>query len=401
MTDAVLSRQAFPMRRSGCPFDPPPEYARLREEDPVAGAVLADGMDVWLVTRHADARAVLTDPNVSGDLRSAGCPVPGGGPAIPPGVRPPFARTDPPEHTLYRKLLLPSFTVKRVKAMRPRIREITDELLDAMAAGPGSVDLVEALALPLPSLVICDLLGIPYADHEFFQSRAKVVLSRASTREEFHGALGELREYMIGLLAVKRASPGNDILTKLVAAQASHDIPDDDLAITAQALLNAGHETTANMISLGTVLLLEHPEALASLRADPTLWPGAVEELLRYLSIGDLVSPRAALADVRVGDHVIRGGEGMFVLTGSANRDPLAFPDPDRFDVHRSARHHLAFGYGIHQCIGQNLARAELEIVFEALFDRFPGLRVDTPVAELPYKMDAALFGLHELHVSW
>ncbi|WIX91749.1 cytochrome P450 [Amycolatopsis sp. DG1A-15b] len=401
MTDAVLSRQAFPMPRSGCPFDPPPEYARLREEDPVAGAVLADGMPVWLVTRHADARAALTDPKISGDLRSAGCPVPGGGPAIPPGVRPPFARTDPPEHTLYRKLLLPSFTVKRVKAMRPRIREITGELLDAMAARPGSADLVEALALPLPSLVICDLLGIPYADHEFFQSRAKVVLSRASSPARFHEALRELREYMIGLLAAKRAEPADDILTKLVQAQAEHDIPDEDLATTAQALLNAGHETTANMISLGTVLLLRHPETLAELKADAALWPGAVEELLRYLSIGDLVSPRAAKEDVRIGDRVIRGGEGMFVLTGSANRDPAAFPDPDRFDVRRSARHHLAFGYGVHQCIGQNLARAELEIVLEALFDRFPALRVDTPVADLAYKRDAALFGLHDLRVSW
>lgn len=389
----------FPLPRGGCPFDPPPEYQRLRAEEPVARAVLRDGQPVWLVTRHSDVRSILTDPRISGDLRQPGMPVPGGGNRSPAGV--PYPRTDPPDHRFWRRLLLPAFTVRRAREMRPRIHAIVDETLDAMERLPQPVDLVEAFALPIPSLVICDILGVPYEDHAFFQAKAQVMMNRNSTPKDLEDTVADLRAYMGELFAVKRRAPVDDLLTKLVQAQAEYGISDTDLAKVAQSVLNAGHETTANMIALSTLVLLEHPEALAELREGTSSWSDAVEELLRYLGIGDLVSPRTAMMEVPIGDTVIRAGEGLFALTGSANRDADVFPDPDTFDIHRTGRQHVGFGYGIHQCLGQNIARIELEIVFESLFRRFPGLRADVPIAELPYKHDTAIFGLHAFPVRW
>jgi len=389
----------FPLTRSGCPFDPPPEYQDLRVQRPVARAVLPDGQPVWLVTRHADVRAVLTDPNISGDLRQPGMPVPGGGNRSPAGV--PYPRTDPPDHSFWRRMLLPAFTVRRAREMRGRIQEIVDGTLDAMERLPQPVDLVEAFALPIPSLVICDILGVPYVDHPFFQAQARVMMDRNSTPEDLQNTVATVRGYMCELFERKRAQPADDLLTKMVQAQEEHDLGDEDLAKVAQSVLNAGHETTANMIALSTLVLLDNPTTLAQLRAGRATWADAVEELLRYLGIGDLVSPRTATADVPVGGAVIRAGDGLFALTGSANRDPAAFPDPDTFDIDRGGRRHVAFGYGIHQCLGQNIARIELEVVFESLFRRFPDLRLDVPMDDLPYKNDSAIFGVRALPVRW
>jgi pentalenic acid synthase len=390
----------FPMRRSGCPFDPPPQYAELRADDPAAHATLADGREVRLITRMTDARAVLTHPKVSGDLRAEGFPLPGGG-KLPPGTRPSFARMDPPEHTIFRRMLVPDFTVRRVRELRPQIQKIVDDVLDELATLPQPVDLVAAFALPVPSLVICGILGVPYADHEHFQSLAMVMLNRSSTQEQLIAALGAMRQYMTGLLAVKREQPADDILTKLAGAQQERDLEEAELAITAQTVLNAGHETTANMIALGTLYLMEHPEILSEAVADPSLWPGVVEELLRYLSIGDLVSPRVALGDIELSADTIRPGEGMYVLNAAANRDADAFDRPDEFNPRRTDNHHLAFGYGVHQCLGQHLARAELEIVFASLFARLPKLRLAVPVEELSFKHEAAIYGLYALPVTW
>jgi pentalenic acid synthase len=398
-TEADRPAPNFPMRRGGCPFDPPPEYARMRGEGPVARAMLGDGQPVWLVTRHADVRAVLTDPRISGDLREPGMPVPGGGNRSPAGV--PYPRTEAPDHSFWRRLLLPRFTVRQARRLRPRFQQLVDDTLDAMARLPQPADLVEAFALPIPSLVICDILGVPYEDHAFFQAKARVMMDRHSTPEQLHDTVAAIRAYMTELFELKRAHPADDLLTTLVQAQAEYDIGDDDLARVAQAVLNAGHETTANMIALSVLLLLDNPGTLAELRADAGLWPDAVEEMLRYLSIGDLVSPRTTTGDIPIGDTMMRAGDGLFALIASANRDAAAFPDPDTFDIRRGARHHVAFGYGVHQCLGQNIARIELPIVFETLFRRFPDLRVDKPLAELPYKHDAAIFGLHEIPVRW
>ncbi|MEV5829030.1 cytochrome P450 [Spirillospora sp. NPDC052242] len=387
----------FPMERPDAPFDPPPEYARLRAEEPVADATLADGRKVLLISRYDDVKSTLRDPRVSSDLRKPGCPVPGGGPPLPEGAPHPCFRTDPPEHTIYKKLLLPDFTVRKVNGMKPRIREIVRGVLDDMAGAGGPVDLNAAVAVPVPSLVICELLGVPYADHEFFQERTAVPLNRSSTPVEVKAAMTDLWDYLARLLAVKRADPGDDILSKLAASQAE----ERDAVASAIAVLNGGHETTVNMISLGTAVLLERPGVLAELRADPGLWPGAVDELLRYLSIGDLSVARAALDTMEIGGRTVHAGEGMFLLVGAANRDADAFPDPDEFDVRRPRHRHIAFGHGMHQCIGQHLARAELEIVFAELFGRFPGLRLAVPASELSFKKDSHVYGLRSLPVEW
>ncbi|TQM09974.1 cytochrome P450 [Pseudonocardia kunmingensis] len=391
----------FPIPRQ-CPFAPPLEYDRLRAAEPVSRVQLPTGGTAWLVTRYDDVRTVLSSPVFSADGTRPGFP------ALVPGAaqilqRPPFIRMDPPQHSFYRRMLIQDFTAKRIKTMRPGIQATVDRLLDDLLTRTPPVDLVDAFALPLSSLVICQLLGVPYDDHEFFQGRSKITVSGASTAEQFAAALGELRAYMDGLITRKQQGPGDDLMSKLVAEQLepAGELRRDELLMMCLMLLNAGHETTANMISLGTVALLEHPDQLAALRSDPELLPGAVEELLRYLSIADLVTTRIAAEDTELSGTPIRVGEGVIALLAAADWDPAVFPEPERFDVRRGSRHHVGFGYGVHQCLGQNLARLELEIAFSSLFARIPTLQVAAPVDELPYKHGGIVYGVHELPVTW
>ncbi|PSK90265.1 cytochrome P450 [Murinocardiopsis flavida] len=391
----------FPFQRQ-CPFAPPPEYDRLRAGEPVAKVPMALGGSAWLVTRYEDVRTVLSSPAFSADGTRPGFPriLPGQAQIL---ERPPFIRMDPPQHGFYRRMIIQEFTHKRIKTMRPAIQAAVDRLLDDLLAGPRPVDLVEAFALPVPSLVICELLGVPYDDHEFFQSRSRAALTRASTAEQFATALGELRAYMDGLITRKQQDPGDDLMSRLVTdhLEPVGELGRDELVMMCLMLLNAGHETTVNMISLGTMALLEHPDQLAALRSDPELLPGTVEELLRYLSIADFVTARIAAEDTELGGAAIRAGDGVIALLAAADWDPGAFPEPERFDVHRGKRHHVAFGYGVHQCIGQNLARMELEIAFSSLFERIPTLRLAASADELPYKHGTLLYGVHELPVTW
>ena len=393
--------RSFPLRRQ-CPFAPPPEYDRLRAEEPVCKVQLLTGGTAWLVTRYEDVRTVLSSPAFSADGTRPGFPAPL------PGFeqilqRPPFIRMDPPQHSFYRRMLIQDFTVRRIKTMRPGIQATVDRLLDDLLAQTPPVDLVEAFALPVPSLVICQLLGVPYDDHEFFQSRSQVILSGASTAEQSAAALSGLRAYMDGLITRKQQEPGDDLLSKLATEQLepAGELRRDELLMMCLMLLSAGHETTANMISLGAVAMLEHPDQLAALRSDPELLPDTVEELMRYLSIADLITTRIAAEDTELSGTAIRAGEGVIALLAAADWDPGVFPEPERLDVHRGNRHHVAFGYGVHQCLGQHLARLELEIVFSTLFARIPTLRVAVPVDELPYKHGGLLFGLRELPVTW
>jgi pentalenic acid synthase len=393
--------RSFPIQRQ-CPLAPPPEYDRLRADEPVSKVRLPTGGTAWLVTRHEDVRTVLSSPAFSADGTRPGFPT------LMPGHqqilrRPPFIRMDPPQHSFYRRMLIQEFTLKRIRTMRPGIQATVDRLLDDLLARTPPVDLVEAFALPVPSLVICQLLGVPYDDHGFFQSRSKAVLSGASTAEQSATAVGGLRAYMDGLITRKQREPSDDLLSKLVAEhlEPAGELRRDELLMMCLMLLGAGHETTANMISLGTVALLEHPDQLSALRSDPELLPRTVEELLRYLSIADYVTTRIAAEDTELSGTAIRAGEGVIALLAAANWDPAVFPEPERLDVHRGNRHHVSFGYGVHQCLGQNLARLELEIVFSSLFTRIPTLRAAVPVDRLPYKNGGLLYGIHELPVTW
>jgi cytochrome P450 len=393
----------FPMRRQ-CPFDPPEEYAEFRESEPVSQVRLPNGSLAWLVTRHEDARSVLADPRISADMTNPGFPplLPINKPIKDKAFRPPFMRMDPPEHTRHRRMLIQEFTVRRVKAMRPAVQSIVDDLIDGMLGETPPLDLVERFAVPVPSLVICNLLGVPYADHEYFETRTRVLLSFDSTVEQLGTALGEIRHFLDKLITAKHDDPGDDLLSAIVTHHLdTGNIDRPDLIAMLLLLLNAGHETTSNMISLGTTLLLEHPDQLARLRADPSLLPLAIDELMRYLSIGDFVPARVASEDISIGGTPVRAGEGIIALIAAANRDPAAFEDPDTFDVGRGARNHLGFGYGVHQCIGQNLARLELETVFGTLFARIPSLQLAIPAADVRYKHEGAVFGVHELPVTW
>jgi cytochrome P450 len=366
------------------------------------------GGEAWLITRYEDVRAVLADPRFSSDRRKPGFP------RIHPAViaaqdhgvpaRPNMIGLDGAEHAANRRPVLSEFTVKRVRAMRPRIQTIVDEHIDAMLAAGSPADLVTSLSLPVPSLVICELLGVPYADHEFFQSCTAELLSFSTTGGGRADAMNRMLAYMDRLCAAKEADPGDDLLGRVITKQRTAGDGTDDhehLVGLAVILLVAGHETTANVISLGTAALLNDPALAAPLRSGTGSTPALVEELVRYFSITGAVTSRAATEDTTIGGTPIRAGEGVVALVPAANHDPDAFDSPDRIDPERGSRHHLGFGYGVHQCLGQNLARLELEIVFDTLFRRIPTLRLDAPLDTLPFKDDAAIYGLNELPVAW
>ncbi|MFG3322921.1 cytochrome P450 [Streptomyces sp. NPDC048171] len=400
MTDTDTTHPvAFPQDRT-CPYHPPAAYDPLRATRPLARVTLFDGRPVWLVSGHTTARRLLADQRLSTDRTRDGFPATSARLTAVRGRSPALLGVDDPEHRDQRKMVIPEFTLKRAAAMRPRIQEIVDERLDAMIAQGPPADLVPAFALPVPSMVICALLGVPYADHDFFEEQSRRLL-RGPRPEDTLEARDRLESYLGELVDRKRADPGEGLLDDLVRQQLSEGTLDrDQLIAFAVILLVAGHETTANMISLGTFTLLRNPGRLAELRADPGLLPGAVEELMRVLSIADGLL-RTAVEDIEVEGQTIRAGDGVVFATSVINRDETVYPEPDTLDWHRPARHHVAFGFGIHQCLGQNLARAELEIALRSLFERLPELRLAAPAEEIPFKAGDTIQGMLELPVTW
>ncbi len=389
----------FPMPRAqGCPFDPPPELRALQEEAPLTRVRLWDGTTPWLVTRYADQRAVLGDRRVSADMTHPTYPrqAPGSGSLS-------FIGMDDPEHSRLRRMVGSAFTVKRVEAMRPGVQKIVDDAIDALLAGPEPVDLVEAFALPVPSLVICDLLDVPYADHDFFQTSSKTMINRNSTPEERTSASGALAEYLGRLVAKKIENPADDLLSRLGEKVGAGELTHRGATEMAVLLLIAGHETTANMIALSTLALLRNPDQLALLRDtdDPAVATTAVDEMLRYLDITHGGRRRVALEDIEVAGQLVKAGEGLVLPNDIANRDTEVFADPDTIDIARQARHHLAFGFGVHQCLGQPLARLELEIVYRTLYRRVPDLELAAEFEDVPFKHDGFVYGVHSLPVSW
>ncbi|MEV4105168.1 cytochrome P450 [Nonomuraea sp. NPDC049649] len=387
------------------PFDPPDTYAELRERGPVHRMRYADGHEGWLVTGYAAARTVLDDPRFSNRPELSHPPFAARARlaeevrrerfAVPPGF---FLRTDPPEHTRYRRLLAGQFTVRRMKQLEARILEITEERLDLMEAAGRPADLVDAFALPIPSLVICELLGVPYEERAAFQEDTKIMVSLGVEAEEALAAIGRVLTYLQGLIGRKREHPADDLLSGLITGG---ELTGDELTGVAFLLLIAGHETTANMLGLGTYALLADPAQLAALREDPSLIDNAVEELLRHLSIVHVGPVRSALEDVEIEGHLIRKGEAVTLHLPVINRDLSRFPGGDRLDITRPASGHLAFGHGVHQCLGQQLARSEMRVGFASLLRRLPGLRLAVPADEVPLRTDMAIYGVHRLPVTW
>ncbi|MEV6175202.1 cytochrome P450 [Streptomyces sp. NPDC051954] len=393
---------AFPMPRAAhCPFDPSPQ---LREVGPISRVRIWDGSTPWLVTDYDVQRAVLADQRFSADSGKPGYPAQTEAILVQREKSKAFISMDDPEHDRQRKMLTRHFTIKRMEGMRPRIQQIVDGLIDDMLAGPKPVDLVTAFALPVPSLVICDLLGVPYSAHDFFQSRSTKLVARNTTSDQAVKAGDELKAYLLDLVAAKEKQPTDDMIGRLVTDQlATGALTRDEIAAMAVLMLSAGHETTANMIALGTLALLRDPAQLAEIRDTdaPDLIVNAVEELLRYLNITTGGRRRVATEDIEVAGRLVRAGEGIILANEAGNRDEVQFPEPDRLDIHRQARHHIAFGYGVHQCLGQPLARVELQVVYSTLYRRIPTLELAIPFEEVPFKHDNFVYGVHSLPVTW
>ena len=274
--------------------------------------------------------------------------------------------------------------------MRPAIEKVVAGRVDAMLAAGPPADLVGSFALPVPSLVICSMLGVPYSDHEYFESRTRTLVTFTASKEERETAGGELLTYLIRLVSIKQRFPGDDLITKLLA---SEELEPREIAGVGLLLLIAGHETTANNIAIGVIMLLLHPQWIGD--------PGTVDEVLRYASVADLVSLRVAVADVEISGQLIKAGEGIVPMVAAANHDAAAFERAAEFDPSRPSRNHVAFGHGAHLCLGQHLVRAEIEIAYQALFGRIPTLRLAQPVEELPFKYNGIIFGVHALPVTW
>ncbi|MEV0146869.1 MULTISPECIES: cytochrome P450 [unclassified Nonomuraea] len=385
---------SLPTERSGeRPFDPP---AGLRERGPLSRMSYPDGHEGWLVTSHALVREVLADPRFSVRLELRHLPVPGapgGNRPAPPGM---FGSMDAPEHSPYRRLLTGQFTVRRMRMLTEHIQDITAEHLDAMEQAGPTIDLVEALAQPIPAQVICELLGVPYAARARFQGHVLDLFRLGSTPEETAAAYAAVLGFMGELVQDKRANPTDDLISGLTTS----DLTDEELVNIGFTLLGAGLDTTANMLALGTFALLGNPRQLELLRADPGIADRAVEELLRYLSVIPF-TVRTALEDLELHGEQIRAGETVTVSIPAANRDPARFTDPDTLDLLRSTAGHVAFGHGVHQCLGQQLARVELRVVLPALVTRFPTLRLAVPAADIAMRSDMLIYGVHRLPVTW
>ncbi|MBF6047265.1 cytochrome P450 [Streptomyces sp. NRRL B-1677] len=400
-SDHPLTTRPFPTARpSGCPFDPPAPFAEARQECPVSPLRYPDGHIGHLITGLRSGRAVLGDTRFSSLPPGKRSPVKVPGSELSTDVLPPgmFVNMDPPEHTRYRRLLSKHFTIRRVRELRPRIQEMTDRLLDEMESKGGPVDLVEAFAKPLPTLVTSELLGLPEENRAQFGHHVDVLFSLSSSGEEMQESMTLLGGMLHALIAAARKDQGPDILGRLTVET---DLTDEELLGITFVLLIAGLETTTNMLGLGTYALLRHPEQLAALRADWSLMDGAVEELLRYLSVVQIGPIRVAAEDFEFEGRPIRKGEVVTVSLPAANRDPLGFDDPDAFDIRRGATRHLAFGSGPHQCMGHHLARLELSIGYESLLRRFPGLELAVPAEEIGLREMMVTYGVLGLPVRW
>ncbi|SEQ05290.1 cytochrome P450 [Streptomyces radiopugnans] len=399
--EAETEAKTFPYQRA-CPFSPPPEYTEMVQEDVSQVTLTGSGLRIWTVTGYHTIRQLLTDPRVSASRKHANFPF--------YFIAPPEFRTetsfigyDGQEHVNTRRKAALTFTSRQVRKLRPRIEEIVDEHIDKMLSMSPPVDMHRVFSLAVPMTVICELLGIPQDKHDFFIKHGTALLGGHSSAEERQAAIVEVNAYVDDLIQLKKREPGDDLLSRAMADYASsgEEYTDRDLFNMVRLLMNGGHETTASQISLGTACLLENPDQLEQLKADPDLVKPAVDELIRIATIGDTAVPRVALDDIEIGGKVIRKGDGILCLGMAANRDPEVFPEPDKVILSRGSRKHLGFGHGVHHCIGADLARLELEIVWSRLFHRIPTLRLAKPFLEIPRKEGAVIYGLWELPVAW
>ncbi|MFJ6384907.1 cytochrome P450 [Kitasatospora sp. NPDC092039] len=388
---------AVPAVDRSCPFSPPTAYQQALRHAAITRVRLWDGSESWMATRHEDVCAILADPRFSSDTRRPGFPfLNPARKAVADGNRS-FINLDGPDHTRLRRLVLPDFKRRNVDALHPEIRRTAEELVDAMTREGTAADLMAQFALPLPSRVICLLLGIPYQDRDYFQRRSRVLMHNDADPAQARQASDDLDRYLTGLVRDGRAAPGG-IVSRL---SAQDGVAPEQIAATGRLLLINGHESTSHMIALSVLVLLRNPGQLVRLRAEPALAATAVDELLRYVTILHHGLGRIATEDVPVDRHVIRAGEGVICMLSTANRDEAAFPAAADVDLTRDARHHVAFGFGAHRCLGELLAEAELAAALETLLRRLPRLRLAVPESDVPFRYDTQTYGVHALPVRW
>jgi cytochrome P450 len=385
-------------RAAHCPLHPPAEFAKWRDE-PGLRRAMYHGQPTWVVSRYRDIRAALLDPRLSADT-------------IPDAIKPSgsddnapviFARTDDPEHHRLRRMLTSNFTFRRCETMRPQIQELVDRYLGEMIGAGPPADIVRDFGLPVPSLVIALLLGVPPEDLALFQHYTTVGLDVRSSEKQKAEAFGAMYAYIQELVERKEREPGDDLISRLVTEYvATGQLDHATAAMTSVIMMQAGHETTANMISLGTVALLQHPDVFERLGRtdDHAVIANIVEELMRYLSIVHSQVDRVAIEDLTIGDQVIRKGDWMLMNLPAGNWDTEFVEKPETLDADRNTRGHLGFGYGVHQCIGANLARVEMQVAFATLARRLPGLKLAVPLDAMRFK-EADIYGMKELPVTW
>lgn len=392
------SGATFPFRRS-CPFAVPEEYARLRAEGVVPRLPLAAGGHAWVVTRYEDVRTALSDDRLSNDRTHPGYPSPI---AIPAAMRTngSLLGMDPPEHTVFRKMVKAEFTLQRVNAMRPRVQQLVEEHLDRFVTAGGPGDLVADFAQPLTLAVIGELLAIPPEDLDDLHDATRGMFDAARTPEQRWAAIGFLDRYFEEFVAAKYEKPGDDMVSRIIGRNPQLTLT--EAVHLTRLLLNGGHDSTAGMISLGVLTLLRHPEHYRALGEDPSLAEDVVEELLRYLTVTDLATARVAAGDLTIGGSRIAAGDGVYPSTAAANRDPEVFADPEAFVPSRTdERKHVAFGYGRHLCLGAELARLELQVVFAAIARRLPDLRLAVPLEEVEVRDGGFVYRLAALPLAW
>src|SRR5271167_227694 len=384
-------------RAAHCPLHPPPEFADWRNEAGLQRAMW-NGQQVWSVSRYQDIRAALVDPRLSADT------LPDLFESSSDNEKPViFARTDDPEHHRLRRMMTSQFTFRRTEAMRPQIQKLVDDYLDAMIDKGPPADIVRDFALPVPSMVIALLLGVPPEDLELFQHNTSLGLDVKSTDEERAQGFIAMYAYIQELVPRKEREPDDDLISRLITDYvATGQLDYNTVAVNAVIMMQAGHETTANMIGLGTVALLEHPDVFERLgqTEDPAVIANIVEEVMRYLTIVQSQVDRVATEDLMIGGQLIRAGEFVMMNLPAGNWDAEFVDNPETLDVERNTRGHLGFGYGVHQCIGANFARVEMQVAFATLARRLPGLKLAVSPDELRFK-ESDIYGMKELPVSW
>jgi cytochrome P450 len=401
MDTPVPKPPAFPFERE-CPFHPSERYAKARESCPVFDVTLWNDQRAWVVTRYDDIRVVLNDDRFSGEMARPEFPAVTEARVVVDKEERAFVGMDNPEHDRFRRMFTKEFSARRMFALKPKISALADRLIDDMQEQPQPADLVAALAIKFPSLVMCELFGSPYEDHAFIMECAAGRHGLTQSPAVAHEKARSLAKYMRDLIDRKEASPADDMISRIIEEQIKPGhLSRDEFAEIGAMILRAGHDTTTNMIGMGTLLLLQNDALRQQLAETPSLIEGAVEELLRFISPVQYSPRRVALEDVEVAGVLIRKGEGLFLPLPSANRDESVFPNPDVLDFERDASHHIAFGYGIHQCLGQILARVELVIMYSAILTRLPGLKLAVPLEEIRFKSDMQIYGVYNLPVTW